>query len=262
MNNLKHALNPELHNPLVEGEAFFWQAGPVGILLSHGFTATAAEVRPFARQLHEHGYTVAGPLLPGHGTSPRDLNRTRWQEWYACYQAVYQQLKDRCETVITGGESMGGCLALLHASEHPETAGLLLYAPALKLNLTTFDRLRLRLMAPFLLAVPKASLKDETPHPWQGYPVNPLKATLELLKLQKVIRPRLDRIRQPVLVVQGRRDLSVHPDTPEIIAQGVSSQIVDVYWLEESAHTVLLDRQLEQVLEFSLEFIQQAVNPG
>jgi carboxylesterase len=262
MANLNHTPNPELHNPQVDGQAFFWQAGPVGILLSHGFTATAAEVRPFARLLHELGYTVAGPLLPGHGTSPSDLNSTRWQDWYAAYDATYSQLRDCCETVFTGGESMGGCLALQHAIQHPETDGVLLYAPALKLHVTATDRLRLRLMAPFTLAVPKVNLKDATPHPWQGYPVNPLKGILELLKLQDVIRPKLSQIHQPMLVIHGRLDLSVHPDTPEIIARGVSSELVEVHWLEHTAHTVILDRELDKVLEISLAFIERSQHPG
>lgn len=251
------APNPELHNPLIDGQAFLWRASQIGILLSHGFTATAAEVRPLARLLYELGYTVAGPLLPGHGTSPHDLNRTSWQDWYRAYEATYRRLRDSCETIIIGGESMGGCLSLLHAIEHFESAGLLLYAPALKLNLTALDRLRLRLMAPFMLATPKANMKNETPYPWQGYPVNPLKATLELLKLQDKILPKLSQIHQPVLVIQGRLDKTVHPGTPELIAQNVSSEVVEIHWLEHSAHTIILDRELDRVLELSLEFMKR-----
>ncbi|MFM8424752.1 MAG: alpha/beta hydrolase, partial [Chloroflexota bacterium] len=57
-----------LYNSHLEGNAFLWEAGPVGVFLSHGFTATTAEVRLFARWLHEKGFSVGGPLLAGHGT--------------------------------------------------------------------------------------------------------------------------------------------------------------------------------------------------
>ena len=50
-----------IHNPHLEGEPFFWEAGPVGVLLIHGFTATTAEVRPLAKILQQDGYTVSGP---------------------------------------------------------------------------------------------------------------------------------------------------------------------------------------------------------
>jgi carboxylesterase len=105
-------------------------------------------------------------------------------------------------------------------------------------------------------------MKDATPHPWQGYPVNPLKGILELLKLQDLIRPKLGQIHQPVLVIQGRLDLSVHPDTPEIIARGVSSKLIEVHWLEQTAHTVILDRELDKVLEITLAFIERSHHPG
>lgn len=105
-------LNPHLHNPELLGEEFFWSGGPVGILLCHGFTATTAEVRPLARCLNAAGYTVAGPLLPGHNTSPADLNRVRWQDWLKAFDAMLDRLYARCETVIVGGESTGGVLSL------------------------------------------------------------------------------------------------------------------------------------------------------
>ncbi|RPH38721.1 MAG: alpha/beta hydrolase, partial [Burkholderiales bacterium] len=70
-----------LHNPHLEGETFLWEAGSVGVFLSHGYTATTAEVRLFAKRLHEKGYSVAAPLLAGHGTRPEDLNRVTWQDW-------------------------------------------------------------------------------------------------------------------------------------------------------------------------------------
>ena len=165
----------QLFNPHLEGGPFFWEAGPVGVFLSHGFTATCAEARPLAKRLHADGFSVAGPLLPGHGSVPQDLNRVCWQDWARAGEETYQQLKMRCERVFVGGESMGAVLALYLASQHPEAAGVLAFAPALKLNLRTIDLLKLRLLAPFVRWVPKQSLDGSTN--WQGYPVNPLKGS-------------------------------------------------------------------------------------
>jgi carboxylesterase len=103
--------NSALHNAHLEGGPFFWEAGPVGALLCHGVTATTAEVRPLARRLHEAGYTVAGPLLPGHGTRPEDLNRVSWQDWVGAAEEVYQKLSARCQRIFLGGESMGAVTA-------------------------------------------------------------------------------------------------------------------------------------------------------
>ena len=31
-----------IHNPHLEGSTFFWEGGPVGVVLSHGYTASTA----------------------------------------------------------------------------------------------------------------------------------------------------------------------------------------------------------------------------
>lgn len=249
--------NSALVNAHLEGDAFFWEAGPVGVFLSHGFTATAAEVRLLAKRLYDKGYTVAGPLLPGHGTTPQDLNRTQWRDWVREGEAVYQRLAASCETVFVGGESMGGVLALYLASEHPKVAAVMVYAPAIKLALRTSDVVRLHLFAPFMASVPKSNPNRNDY--WQGYPVNPLKGVIQLLHFGGDVRRRLPRISRPVLVVQGRLDTTVAPEAGEIILQGVSSAIKEHYWMEQSSHVVLLDCELDRITDLTLRFMERTL---
>jgi carboxylesterase len=247
--------NEFLHNPHLDGEAFYWKAGPVGILLSHGYTATTAEVRLLAKNLHEQGYTVAGPLLPGHGTVPADLNRVRWQDWVATAEKTYQQLKKDCAKVFVGGESMGGVVALALAGEHPEIAGVLCYAPAIQLTLTPADRLKLYLGSLFLPEIARASL--DCSDKWQGYPGLPLKGAIQLLQMQTAVRARLGQIHQPVLIFQGRKDTTVAPAAGEIIQQGIQSTVKELHWMENSTHPVTLDVELDEVTRLTVEFLQR-----
>lgn len=249
--------HPAIHNPHLEGQAFFWEAGPVGVFLSHGFTATPAEVRPLAKRLHEAGYTVAGPLLPGHGATPEDLNRRPWQEWVAASEATVQQLASHCEQVFVGGESMGALVALYLASEHPEAAGVLTYAPAIKLSLSRRKRFFLRLGAPF---IPATAKRGWQPSPgWQGYRVNPLRAVIQLLHLEKEVRARLPRIHQPVLVVQGRLDDAIAPASGEIIREETNATVTEIHWMEHSGHTIILDREFEDVVDRTLRFLSRVL---
>jgi carboxylesterase len=251
---------PALVNPHLDGRSFYWPAGPVGVLLLHGFTATTVEVRDLARSLHAAGYTVSGPLLPGHYTQPVDLNRVRWQDWVETVERSYAQLAAECKPVVVGGESTGALLALYLASLHPEITAVLTYAPALRLQFSAWDRLRLRLLAPFIPYVAKSNSDQETR--WQGYPVYPLKGTLQLLRLQQVVRQRLPNVRQPLLLVQGRLDRTVHPAVPQEIFLRVNSRICELHWMEHSRHVVLLDEQLEQVTQITMNFLRHAAAPS
>jgi len=54
----------------------------IGVVLSHGFTGTPQSMRPWGRHLAAEGFAVRGPRLPGHGTHWRDMQATRWPDWY------------------------------------------------------------------------------------------------------------------------------------------------------------------------------------
>jgi carboxylesterase len=244
-----------LRNPQLEGSPFYWEAGLIGVLLCHGFTATTAEVRLLARELHAHGYTVAAPLLPGHGTTPQDCNRSTWQDWYASVEQTYQQLAAHCQHVVIGGESTGALLVLYLASNHPEASGILCYAPALRLILGRTTNFLLSILAPFVTFVPKSPLADD--NPWQGYTVQPLKGAVQLRRLQKVIYPILPQIRQPILILQGRLDPTVNPESSQIIYDQVSSSVKELHWLEHSTHCVILDKEHDLAASLTLDFLQR-----
>jgi carboxylesterase len=248
-----------IRNAHLEGGPFLWQGGPVGVLLVHGFTATTAEVRPLARTLAENGYTVAAPLLPGHMTRPEDANRYHRQDWLGAIEAVYRQLSARCERIVVGGESLGGLLALQFAATHPEVAAILTYAPAVKLNLGRSRQIAMRLAAQFSPYVNKNQVEDGLL--WQGYTVYPLAAGLELFRLQKEVRRQLPQIRQPLLIVQGRRDSAVSADAPDYLARSVRSTRKEIHWLANSSHCVILDCEFDQTARITVDFLARIL-PG
>ncbi len=250
-------MNPNLHNPHVEGDRFLWQAGNWGVLLFHGFTATTAEVRLLGKRLFEAGYTVSGPLLPGHGTQPEDLNRVKWTDWVSCGEQAYIELASRCRGVVIGGESMGALVALAVAARQPGVRGILLFAPAFRLRINTADQIRLRLIAPFIKGVPKKKL-DEAGK-WQGYKINPTKGVLQLLKLQKEVEGILPQISQPILIFQGRLDTTIAPESGDLILRKIASTQKRLIWMERSPHVVILGEELEEVTANSLTFIQSVI---
>ncbi len=249
-----------IQNPQLEGKSFEWAGGQTGVLLVHGFTATTSEVRPLAKALHQQGFTVSAPLLPGHGSQPAEMNRMRWQDWASAVEAAYVNLTRRCDQVVIAGESMGGLLSLYLASQHPEIAAVLTYAPAVVTGGAS-QVIIANLVAPF---VPIMRKPQGPPTPadelWQGYTVYPVRALTQLYRLQSAVRRSLPLIRRPLLVVAGRLDTSVLPVTVDILSKEVRSTVKQIHWMEHSGHCVLLDVEFDQIVAITTQFLHQVLN--
>lgn len=243
--------NDFMKNPELAGDDFFWEGSQTGVLLIHGFTATTAEVRLMAERLHQASFTTAGPLLPGHGTHPDDLNRVRWEMWLEKTKQFYERLTRNCSRVFLIAESMGALLAIELAAQHPEVEGLMLFAPAIKI-----DGLWLaRLLAPFKAYLKKAGEDDGLP--WKGYIVYPLKAVVEMLKLQKHARKQLPKIKQPVLVFTGEHDQTISENSAHIILNNLGSSQKEHIHMTDSPHCILLDGELDLAFQHVMDFINQ-----
>ncbi len=244
-----------IHNSHLDGAPFYLDGGKVGILLAHGLTATTAEVRLLAERLHQQGYTVSGPLLPGHGSEPDDLNQITWHDWVWEVEKSYQYLATVCDQVFVGGESTGAVLALDLATRYPEIAGVLCYAPAIKLAMDTSALIRLYVSAPLVDSIPKSSMGNN--EFWQGYRVYPLRGVVELIRLGLDVRRRLEKIEQPILLMLGKHDQTIHPECGNIIMDEAASAEKERHLLKESGHIILLEDELDEIEATTLQFMEK-----
>jgi carboxylesterase len=234
---------------------------PVGALLIHGFGGSAAETRPMGEYLAAQGLTIRCPLLAGHGTTPEDLIGIRWQVWSDEVESALQELRSRCKTVFVGGLSMGSLLALWLGANHPDIAGLLVMAPAVRvqnrlLSLTVGLRYLLKYPPPGL--VEEEALGDpEAIHRIWCYDRLPLWAAAELYALQRRVNAALPRIRQPILIFQGRLDNWLSPRAAQIVHDGVASADKTLVWLEHSGHNVLADGERESIWAQSYDWMMK-----
>ena len=247
-----------IRNPHLNGDAFFWQAGKTGALLIHGYTASTAEVRLLGKYLHERGYTVSAPLLPGHNTTPQDLNRKRWHDWTNAVEQAYKELAGQCDRVFVCGESMGGLLTLYLASHHPEIPGIVLYAPAFRVADHDSTMRRARLLHRVVPHVKKPEREpSDADARWRGYNVNPIPALVQMNNLQREIAKHMHKVHQPLLIIQGRLDQSIDLQSGELILKQVGSTQKELRWLEESTHCVILDKEWEQAAEMTVNFMER-----
>jgi carboxylesterase len=235
----------------LDPSAYAADGGPLGALLLHGFTGSVAETRPMGQYLAERGFTVRCPLLPGHGTTPEALTRIQWQEWAAAAEAALRDLQARCRAIFVGGLSLGSLLTLELASRHPDLAGLIAMAPALKIQ----NRLMpLSLVLRHVMKyAPVNALGDEDLGDPEAirriwcYDEIPLWGAAEVYRLQRRVLRALPDIRQPLLIFQGRRDADLDPQAAQILYDGVRSGDKRIVWMEHSGHNLLADGEREAV---------------
>ncbi|MDR1159973.1 MAG: alpha/beta fold hydrolase, partial [Syntrophomonadaceae bacterium] len=99
----------------------------IALLFIHGFTATPSELYPTARIIYQTGeINVMGVLLPGHGSTPGQLNKASWQDWYQEVNDKIDFLKRKYQKIFIAGLSMGSLLALAAAERRQDLAGIIL----------------------------------------------------------------------------------------------------------------------------------------
>ena len=102
-------------------EPFAFEGNETGVLVIHGFTGSTQSMRYLGQSLHERfGFTVVGPCLPGHGTSPDEMSKTGYLDWLGAVERELKALAARKKRVFVTGLSMGGTLTLNLAARFPK----------------------------------------------------------------------------------------------------------------------------------------------
>lgn len=234
----------------------------VGVLLCHGFTSTPATMRPWGEYLAEAGYTVRCPLLPGHGTTWQDCNRTRWPDWYACLRREFAELSRRYPRVFVFGLSMGGTLALRLAEDLGDAiSGLVLVNPSVLTR-----RLDAKLATLLADVLPSAKgLAGDIARPGVvelAYDRTPVRALASLSRLWRLTRRDLPSVTQPLLLAHSAIDHVVEPVNAAVVAANVRSGDLREVVLHNSYHVATLDNDAPLLFRSSVEFVESVRQVG
>ncbi|WP_159438704.1 alpha/beta hydrolase [Alkalispirochaeta americana] len=210
------------------------------VLVLHGFTGYVGEIRFLAEHLHQAGFSVLAPRLPGHGTNSRDFRASGGNDWWRASVDAYLDVASRYDQVMVVGLSMGGVLSALLAAQFPLARAALL-APALEIAhplvpLTPF----LRHLVPPLRKPEKEPSEDPEREylareywNWQ-WP----RETSELYRLVKLGRRALEKITCPTLTVVSAQDDTVPLSVAGRIERSIAATERQTLVLEESGHVI------------------------
>ncbi len=257
-------------SPIMPGaEPYFQRGGKTGCLCLHGFSASPAEVRWFAGHLAEAGHTVYVPRLAGHGTTPQDLARVRWTDWYTSALDGYHLLKHQCDQVFVCGLSMGALLALFLSAELPVDGVIAMAAP-----LVIYGRPQniafVRLLKYVLRytnqadtsALPQRVRSEQTQRGEEAvgrvrYDLWSTSGYEQFLRLRQAVIQRLPAVTVPLLLIFSEKDATVALDSQQIICERAQSRVIETRLLKESGHVMTQDSEMQTVFDWSRDFIAQ-----
>ena len=219
---------------------------PGAVLVLHGYNDSPQSVAPLALALHDAGWTVDVPLLPGHGRTLQAFARSDANAWMSAASERYRTLRAQYHDVAVCGMSMGGALAFIIAAENPEVKAVVAVAPYLHLS---------RPMEALLALAPVAAIGARYMSGGGGKSIHdPVAAEsvisyrrstprllIELTKLTQVAYDALPAVKQPVLMVQSREDNRIPQRSAADAFGRIASVNKTLDWVTGTGHVLTLD---------------------
>ncbi|MDB5985064.1 MAG: alpha/beta hydrolase [Nevskia sp.] len=262
----------------IKDHSFFLEGGDVGVLLIHGLTGTPVEMRYVGKGLHKAGFTVYGMQLPGHCGNQTDLSATCWKDWYAAVEHALEALRMRVKTVVVGGLSMGAVMALhLAAKQGEKVSGLLLYGTTLwydgwsipwysflwKPLINTPLGRNYTFMEKYPYGIKDERLRKRVVQNLlsgnsadAGLAGMPACGVRQLWQLVATVKKELPSIYAPALILHAREDDMSSVRNAYYVARHLAGP-VDVSLLDDCYHMITVDRQRDEVVSRSIEFLRR-----
>jgi len=239
---------------------YFPSSGKVACLMVHGFTSTPYDVRDCGKYLADRGIAAQGVLVAGHGTTPEDLAKTNSDDWLESVRQSYYDLKKKHSVVYALGISLGGNFLTILASEL-DFAGIIFVGMPLKFRheksyralYYTFRALGINYQRKWYQKSLDPKIRKLRPN----YPRIPLSTGPEVLKVIQSSRNFLSSVHNPILAIQSTTDHAVDKEAITDLIKQVNTDDVEVMWVKNRYHVVLIDHGKEEVYEKIYSFISK-----
>ena len=225
-----------------------------GVLCIHGFTGGPYEVQPFVDFLnHKTDWVIKTPTLPGHGPT-LSLNKMTAENWMMEAEQALRLLQKEVDRVVIVGFSMGGLIALYLAQRYKVDRVVLLSAAAKYIS----GRQLLEDVKEIMTDMLHRKLATNTFYHLYEYKLThtPLKATIEFLRIVKMVEPYYASIKTPVCIVQGRKDGIVPFATAEYLFENIGSTEKELIISESGKHHICYSDDCEDWFNRVISFLQ------
>ena len=230
----------------------------VAVLFIHGILGTPNHFRDLIPLVPEN-YSVYAMVTPGHCGTTSDFSHSSLEKWEQGVQRVVDELLETHEKIYIVGHSMGTLFAIEQALKEPRVEKLFCISIPIKV------KFRLR-MIPMALKIYTKRIKeddvftlmlrecygctdDNNIFKYLGW----IPRFLDLFKLIKRVRKKLDRIDVPCVAFQSIPDELVSPKSVKILEEESKIRVVA---LKNSTHFYYESDEMEFLKTEFTEFLE------
>ncbi len=220
-------------------------------------------MKPLEDFLVKKGFTVYNIDLPGHNSTPTELESIRWTDWIDYAQKRLNTLKSQCSTVYISGISMGGVIALYLCSTNKDLAGIITFSTAVKpFNFISWFVYLFRPIQYIYRWIKVGKHREKyvgTFTDWHGYDKLPMSALIQGAKLLDNLSRKLKHITLPILIIHSVNDRVVLIKGMNQIVKAINSEDKTLAEIHEGGHLILLDKGSTQALKEIEEWLEQRI---
>jgi len=202
------------------------------------------------------GYSVATPVLPGHGGTLREFSESKFEQWQEHVDTELERLASDYESIWLIGHSMGGLLALNACVKFSrQVRGVFTIACPFE-----FTRFSTKVVKARLLQTFSSKIRSEY-FIGNSIPLSPSlvwrirKPAAEVKKLMLSTRENLPRVRAPVMAVYSSYDEVTSICSIDILKSALSNTHFEYLLLNESLHAFYPKHEREMIKNALLQFL-------
>lgn len=205
----------------------------IGILLVHGLGASPYQTKELANFIADKNITVYSIRLSGHGTNLDDMESKSFKDWYSDVEKGFDFLKNKTKKVYVLGVSSGASLSL-ELAKNRNTDGLIVIAPPI--YLTSKAAKYAFIIKYFKRYTYTGTDITQIGHSYENLPI---KSLAEFVGLIKKSSKNLEKIDQPILIIQSYKDDIVMPKSAEYVYENINSSEKEILWVNSIKHGII-----------------------
>lgn len=219
------------------------------VLVIHGFNSCSKDVKILSDYLNERGIYTISPCLAGIEGTKKEWNTTTWRDWTTNAEKEFIILKEGFKKVAIIGFSMGGLVAIHLANKYGTELLTMVNTP-----IYCGDRNK-------IIKDIKMSIQKRSCEPLRSYidliSETPIRAAIYLVRGLNECIPLIEKIKVPLLIIQGLKDEAVRWKSADYLFHRCASTRKKKIYYRNADHLIFDGEEKEDVCKEIFHYLVQ-----